>query len=93
MNEQIYIVTRQDCFDCRGRRYALISDNVVVGALQSKLMVDYFFKRRIPEYIEHGYTCEHLTEANSTGLVDRYIIKDRDGEINTVYSVILEPVI
>lgn len=93
MNEQIYIVTRQDCFDSHGHRYALISDNLVVGAWQSKLMVDHFFERRIPFFIEQGYICEHFPESNSTGLVDRYIIKDRDGEINCSYSVILEPLI
>lgn len=90
MLEQIYIVTRQDCFVERGHRYALPSDNLVVGAWVSKDMVDYFFVRRIASYIEHGFTVDHVKEPNSTGVVDRYITKDRDGEIYCTYSVVLE---
>lgn len=93
MNEQIIIVTRQDFYVSRCTCYALASDNPVVGVWLSKRMVDDFFSRRIPQFIERGCTCEHVKEPNSTGVVDRYIIKDENGELDCVYIVTLEPVI
>ena len=91
MNEQIFVATRQDYYVSRGVCYVLASDNPVVGVWQSKRMVDDFFNRRIPHFIERGCTCEHVKEPNSTGVVDRYIIKDADGYVDCVYIVTLEP--
>lgn len=93
MYEQIYIVTRQDYCVSRGHRYALISDNPIVGAWKTKRMLDDFFARRIPRFIERGFSCEHVKEPNSTGVVDRYIIKDEHGDDDCVYIVSLEPLI
>lgn len=93
MYEQIYIVTRQDYCVSRGHRYVLASENPIVGVWQSKRMLDDFFSRRMSHFIERGWSFQHFKEPNSTGVVDRYIIKDEDGNDDCVYIVSLEPVI
>lgn len=93
MEEQIFIVTRQNFYVSRGNNHAMAMNNPVVGAWHSKLMVDAFFRRRSSDFIERGYTYEHVKEPHSLGTIERYIIKDKDGKIYCTYSVIIEPLI
>lgn len=93
MNEQIFIVTRQNFFVSRGVHYAMAMCNPVVGAWQSKQMVDEFFERRIQNFIANGFVCEHVKEDHSLGTIERYIIKDKYGVVDCSYSVIVEPLI
>lgn len=93
MNEHIFIVTRQNFYVSRNVHYAMAMSCPVVGAWQSKRMVDEFFERRVPDFIAKGFVCEHVKEDNSLGVVERYIIKDKYGVVDCAYSVIIEPLI
>lgn len=93
MVQEIFIVTRQHFYASRGEHHAMASDNPIVGAWQSKQMVDDFFKRRIPFYTERGYTCEYVRVPDSIGVLELYTIKNKEGFIDCTYSVILEPVL
>lgn len=93
MKETIFIVTRQNFYVSRNVHYAMAMYNPVVGAWQSRRMVDEFFERRIPDFIAKGFVCEHVDEGNSLGVVERFIIKDKCGVVDCVYSLIIEPLI
>lgn len=93
MEKKIFIVTKQNYYVSRNVHYAMAMYNPVVVAGQSMRRVDDFFSRRIPQFIERGYTCEHVKESNSFGVVERYIIKDKCGVVDCAYSVIVEPLI
>lgn len=91
MKETIFIVTRQNFYVSRNVHYAMAMYCPVVVACQSRLMVDEFFERRIPDFIAKGFVCEHVKEDHSLGVVERYIIKDKCGVVDCAYSVIIEP--
>lgn len=90
MKETIFIVTRQNFYVSRNVHYAMAMYNPVVGAWQSRRMVDEFFERRIPDFIAKGFVCEHVNEGISLGVVERFIIKDKCGVVDCAYSVIVE---
>lgn len=90
MSKLIFIVTRQNHYVTRGVNHALGMDNPIVGAWESRRMVDEFFERRLIDFIAKGYIYEHINESNSVGLLERYLIKDPDEGVIVSYSVILE---
>lgn len=90
MVEQIFIVVCQRYYISRGTRHAMTTDNPVVGSWQSIQMVDEFFERRLKDFDSKGLICVHVKQPNSQGCIERYIIKNAQGEIELSYSVILE---
>lgn len=93
MEDQIFIVTRQHFYVSRGTHHAMASDCPIVGAWRSKLMIDAFFRRRSSDFIEKGWTVEHVKESSSLGIIERYIVKNKQGYPEVSYSVILEPLL
>lgn len=93
MSKLIIIVTRQNYYSSRESKHVMDMINPIVGAWESRRMVDEFFERRLKDFIANGYVYEHVNESHSIGMVERYLIKDPDEGLIVSYSVILEPLL
>lgn len=92
MNEQVFIVTWQQYHVSCDPLCVFPEVYPIVGVWLLKEILDDFLDTRFKNLIANGFVVEHKVWPYSCGPIERYLIKNKDGNLVRDYSVYLERV-